>query len=319
MIVPNAGEDGLIGFYTFDDGLGFDSSGHGYHSSVVPRAGPGHGPNGNSAHFDGMQLMEVAHSTEFNSIELSISLWVYLLEDSTNSYRTIFRKATSAADMTPTLMLLPNDRRLHVRVSTSQNAANGFDSTAVVPLRRWTHIAYVLRGGATLTLYVNGVKDCPVLGGNLHGVRCPPGGSTFSWDEGAVSLNEGPLYVGGDPFMPGTPMFVDNLKIHERALSAHEVFLDAYAHDTTPAQMLRLGCSRCTEIALQQACAELEKYHPCLCEELMAGGLNIARSMGWLRGSSTSWVLHAVVQNPSECVISQEPSSRRRMGFCCLD
>ena len=47
MIVPNAGEDGLIGFYTFDDGLGFDSSGHGYHSSVVPRAGPGHGPNGN--------------------------------------------------------------------------------------------------------------------------------------------------------------------------------------------------------------------------------------------------------------------------------
>ena len=166
-----------------------------------------------SAHFDGMQLMEVAHSTEFNSIELSISLWVYLLEDSTNSYRTIFRKATSAADMTPTLMLLPNDRRLHVRVSTSQNAANGFDSTAVVPLRRWTHIAYVLRGGATLTLYVNGVKDCPVLGGNLHGVRCPPGGSTFSWDEGAVSLNEGPLYVGGDPFMPGTPMFVDNLKV----------------------------------------------------------------------------------------------------------
>lgn len=206
MFVPDATEDGLIAFYTFDDAMGLDSSGQGHHASVVPQAGPGHGPTGNgcacrpcrhearhscmqrmrpkssrglgadrarplpfrSARFDGVRLMEVAHSEALNSNDLSVSLWVYLLEDSTNSYRTIFRKAAEAADMTPTLMLLPNDRRLHVRLSTDLNVANGFDSTAVIPLRRWTHIAYVLKGGATLTLYVNGVKDCPVLGSNVR-------------------------------------------------------------------------------------------------------------------------------------------------------
>ena len=154
--------------------------------------------------------MEVAHSAMFDSIDLSISLWMYLMEDSTNSYRTIFRKAATPADMTPALMLLPNNRQLHVRLSTSENVVKGFDSIAVVPLRRWTHLAYVLKGGVTLTLYVNGIKACPVLGST--GARCPPGGSAFMWDEGDVHFNNGPLYVGGDPFMPGTPMFVDNLK-----------------------------------------------------------------------------------------------------------
>lgn len=318
MIVPDAAEGELIGSYTFDDNMGLDSSGKGHHSSVVPRSGPGHGPTGNSARFDGVQLMEVAHSAMFDSIDLSISLWMYLMEDSTNSYRTIFRKAATPADMTPALMLLPNNRQLHVRLSTSENVVKGFDSIAVVPLRRWTHLAYVLKGGVTLTLYVNGIKDCPVLGSN--GARCPPGGSAFMWDEGDVHFNNGPLYVGGDPFMPGTPMFVDNLKIYKRALSAHEVHLEAHgAQGAVPVQTLQLGCSRCTEVALQQVCVELENYHPCLCEELMSGGLNVARSMGWLRGSSTNWALHAVVQNPNACVFSQGPSSEERMGFCCVD
>ena len=92
--------------------------------------------------------------------------------------RTIFRKAHGARDMTPALMLLPNDRRLHVRVGTTHSAVSGFDSTAVIPLRRWTHVAYVLKGGAALSLYVNGVKDCPVLGSNRHcAIGCPPGGA----------------------------------------------------------------------------------------------------------------------------------------------
>ena len=61
------------------------------------------------------------------------------------SYRTLLRKAATVQDMTPSLMLLPNDRRLHVRLSTtgttSSTATVGFDSTAVIPLRRWTHVA----------------------------------------------------------------------------------------------------------------------------------------------------------------------------------
>merc|ERR1719263_1537779 len=130
-------------------------------------------------------------------------------------------------------MLLPNDRRLHVRLSTTATGGGstatvvGFDSSAVIPLRRWTHIAYVLKGGAALTLYVNGVKDCPMLGTNRRSSGCPPGGMSYAWDEGDVKHNTGPLYVGADPYMPGAAMFMDSLKIFNIALAEKDVQLEA--------------------------------------------------------------------------------------------
>ena len=111
--------------------------------------------------------------------------------------------------MTPALMLLPNERRLHVRLATTSSAIIGFDSTALIPLRRWTHVAYVLKGAAALSLYVNGVKDCPHARGLRHG-ECPPGGATYAWDEGDVRHNDGPLYVGADPFMSGPCLTLPN-------------------------------------------------------------------------------------------------------------
>lgn len=139
-LVADAAADGLIAYYTFDDELALDSSGHGHHARVVPPAGPGRGPLGFGARFDGVSMMEVPHSDEFNSEHLTVSCWIYLLEDSTNSYRTVWRKAATASDMTPSLLLLPSDRRLHVRLSASTDAhadaAVSFDSTSVVPLRR---------------------------------------------------------------------------------------------------------------------------------------------------------------------------------------
>jgi hypothetical protein len=204
----------------------------GNHAKTVPPAGPGHGPTGNGAWFDGVKPMEVAHSPAMSSRDLTVSFWMYLLEDSTNSYRTLLRKASSVQDMTPALMLLPNDRRLHIRLSTTATSSSaavvGFDSTAVIPLRRWTHVAYVLRGGAALSLYVNGVKDCPLLSTNRRGAGgCPPGGSTYAWDEGDVKFNSGPLYVGADPFMAGANMFLDSLKIFNQALPERDIALES--------------------------------------------------------------------------------------------
>ena len=204
---PDSAPNGLVAYYTFDDSQGVDSSGRGNHAKVAAPAGPGHGPSGFGAAFDGSRMMEVPRTPDFESNDLTVSFWMYLLEDSTNSYRTIFRKAQHAADMTPTLMMLPMDRRLHVRIATTGTVTTGFDSTAVIPLRRWTHVAVVIKGGAAMTLYVNGVKDCPVLGSNRHcAIGCPPGGATYAWDEGEVLQNQGPLYVGGDPFMSGVAM-----------------------------------------------------------------------------------------------------------------
>ena len=224
VIVPDSMEPHLIAHYSFDDSRALDSSGHGNHASVVPMSGPGHGPEGNGAWFDGVKAMEVPHIPAMASPDLTVSFWLYLLEDSTNSYRTLVRKAKVVQDMTPAIMLLPNDRRLHLRLSTTATAGSGnsivgFDSTAVIPLRRWTHVAYVLKGGAALSLYVNGVKDCPVLGTSRHTSGCAPSGATYAWDEGDVKHNQGPIYVGADPYMSGANMFMDGLKIYNAALA----------------------------------------------------------------------------------------------------
>ena len=327
ILVPDAAQHGLIAHYTFDDNRAADSSGHGNHAKVVPNAGPGHGATGAGAWFDGVKSMEVPHIPTMDSPDLTVSFWLYLLEDSTNSYRTLVRKAKSVTDMTPAIMLLPNDRRLHIRLSTTASAQSasqvvGFDSTALIPLRRWTHVAYVLKGGAALSLYVNGVKDCPMIGNRRRGASCPPGGASFAWDEGDVRHNTGPLYVGADPFMSGANMFLDSLKIFNIALPEKDVIAEANtALGLLGNRFLRLGCQNCTAGDLRATCAELDEYHPCLCQELMSGGLNSARAMGWLRGPSASWRFHAEVQNAAACDLAgaMDGGPAGRPGFCCHD
>jgi len=321
VVAQDAASPGLVAYYTFDDSAGLDTSGLGNHAKVSAPAGPGHGPAGFGAMFDGSRMMEVPRSADFESNDLTISFWMYLLEDSTNSYRTIFRKAEHAADMTPALMLLPMDRRLHVRLATTGTVTTGFDSTAVIPLRRWTHVAFILKGGAALTLYVNGVKDCPVLGSNRHcAIGCPPGGATYAWDEGEVIHNKGSLYIGGDPFMSGAAMYIDEFKVFNKALPERDILLEANDALGMGSLFIKIGCTNCTETTLQENCADLETYHPCLCQELMGGGLTSARAMGWLRGKSSEWRFHAVVQNPATCdLVDATTGDDPKPGFCCLD
>ena len=91
---------------------------------------------------------------------------------------------------------------------------------------------------------------------------------------------------------------------------------------------VKLGCARCSEDELQQACGDLDEYHPCLCDELMGGGLNSVRAMGWLRGPSSQWSFHVSVQNRATCVLAGDgvgavsndgTSTIERTGFCCRD
>ncbi len=169
---------------------------------------------------------------------------------------------------------------------------------------------------------MNGVKDCPVVGNNRHQSGCPPGGATYAWDEGDVQHNTGPLYVGADPFMSGAAMFLDALKVYNVALPEREIVLEANdALGLAGPRFVRLGCTNCTLAELQQNCAEMDEYHPCLCQELMGGGLLSARAMGWLRGRSAEWEFHADAAATSQCELlppsGVAPASAT--GFCCRD
>ena len=81
---PDSAPNGLVAYYTFDDSQGVDSSGRGNHAKVAAPAGPGHGPSGFGAAFDGSRMMEVPRTPDFESNDLTVSFWMYLLEDSTN-------------------------------------------------------------------------------------------------------------------------------------------------------------------------------------------------------------------------------------------
>ena len=153
----------------------------------------------------------------------TVSFWMYLLEDSASSHRTILQ-AASREDMTPVgsrcrAPAAPRADRLSAAPARARRRAS---TRRRCPLRRWTHVAVVLKGGAALTLFVNGVKDCPVLGSSKHGAGCLPAGATYAWEEGDVLHNEGPLYVGADPYMAGTPMFLDTLDPRARAPRARD-------------------------------------------------------------------------------------------------
>merc|ERR1719460_2979049 len=93
---------------------------------------------------------------------LSVALWVYLLEDSVGSWRTIFSKGSGPDELNPALLLYPDERRIHARFSPhageNENLHGVLDSTGLLPLRRWTHLALTSTGGV-MRLYINGQLD----------------------------------------------------------------------------------------------------------------------------------------------------------------
>lgn len=69
---------------------------------------------------------------------------------------------------------------------------------------RWTHVAYVKEGN-TISFYLNGVLD-----------------STLAVNGTGVS-NNGPIYLGSDPWYAGAGMQMDEFRVYDVALTSAEV------------------------------------------------------------------------------------------------
>jgi len=284
---------GLVGSYDFDDALGLDKSGNANHPKLPhPDVGPGHDGRGQSARFDGVSSFVVSHYSAFNNMrQMTISFWIYLLTEPSESWRIVFRKGDNQADLTPTLMLFPDSNKLHTRVSSTDPSKNGIDSVTSIPLRRWTHVAVTLNYNV-MAIFINGVKDNE---GMLTG---------------EVQLNSGSWYVGKDLFLPGTGMFLDNFKIYNTALD--EAALQVEASSALPGfgpNFVRLGCKSCEMRQAIEKCASTGGYHLCRRLELNGGGLMVARAMGYLNMASDQWSAE-----------DAEPSvSIEKLGLCCAD
>ena len=83
MIIPPAQPKSLVGHWAFDDMVGHDSSGKGNGMLPYPQVGPARGGVGYSGYFNGTNYGFVPHIGDFESRDMTLSFWLFLIQDYT--------------------------------------------------------------------------------------------------------------------------------------------------------------------------------------------------------------------------------------------
>eukprot|EP00300_Choanocystis_sp_HF-7_P004963 c13804_g1_i1.p1 GENE.c13804_g1_i1~~c13804_g1_i1.p1 ORF type:complete len:562 (-),score=114.79 c13804_g1_i1:43-1728(-) len=280
VVSASAAPRGLVGHWTFDDATGQDTSGKANHATTPPKVGQGVNGAGASAHFDGSDHLEIPHSDHLATSDFCVTMWLYLLADSTGDWRTIIHKGNQDHERTPTLFLEPATRGLEFFVSTTdakQPAGERLWSNTFVPLHKWTHIAACAEG-RNMRLFINGLLDAE--------------NTTI----GNIVTNEGPMYVGHDPWRPGTgtASFVDELRFYNHVLHTDEIQAQAQlALGGVEASLVELGCMGCSVDSCPKACRR--GYRMCTQRDVVSGAYTVSRSMGWSNSETRVWVAEDTV------------------------
>lgn len=292
-------------WYSFDKSLPVDESGHGNHlkdkdDAFTPLpAGPGILGRGASASFDGRTMRTLKSNDALETGSLTVALWVYLTEDSIGSWRTIFSKGSGPDEMNPALLLYPDERRLHVRMSPhaadNENGHGVLDSTGFLPLRRWTHLALTSTGGV-MRLFINGQMDGEAIVGATEGVP-------------DLSGNQAPIHLGKDPWRSGFKGYLDDFRWYNRVMLPSEIRALTFPSLTgIGTDFVHLGCSSCTFPEAVGKCKG--DSHMCSLQELFAGGYHTARVMGWLPPVPEVWYYN---ERGVDLFAGQ-----KKLGLCCV-
>ena len=291
----------LIGYYTFDESGLKDSSGHKNHLNGYINYGPSYFIKGNSGFFSGNDMLTIKHNKEdYKGSDITISFWIYLLEDSTDNWRTIIHKGENIQQLTPTIMLWPKERRLHIRSSTEIFWNEGIESIGIINMKQWTLIT-VIFSGQMVQLYING---------NLDNQKIL---------KGKIISNEGDFHIGKDPWHQGVKCYIDELKIYNTAIKSKVI--EAEASILIPligSNYATLGCEKCTFLQALSSCPE--NYHMCSYPELYSGGYLIARRNGWFKFGSLVWARESqkeMEEGKEENEIG-DPNVMK-MCICCFD
>lgn len=254
--------------------------------------------------------MEIPDSEAMESMtDLTITLWLYLTQDSTGQWRTVFHKGSKDFERTPTLFLEPLTRGIEFFVSTtdaSQAAGERIWSNSFIPMHRWTHIAAVAEGH-TLRLYVNGMLD------------------SENTTVGTTISNRGSMYVGGDPWRAGMQGNLDELRVFARALSTDEIQAAAsFALGGVEPSFLEMGCMSCSLDNAMAACRR--GMHLCNQRDLYSGGYAGARAMGWATSTTKVWSTedkdnpaNAAAATTATMTLAEVGDKVMGLGLCCLD
>ena len=104
----------------------------------------------------------IPHIAPYMTKEFTVSFWLFILPHQSRGWATILRKGTENNELTPSIMLWPDQEKLRVSVSTEANWNEHIDSYSTIPLKRWTSIV-VSYSYQLLQLYVNGQLDNQII------------------------------------------------------------------------------------------------------------------------------------------------------------
>jgi hypothetical protein len=115
-------------------------------------------------------------------------------------WKNLMHKGNADGQRTFAIWKYYSNTGLRARISTDASGNDGIDASKTMELNRWYYITYQKKG-SKLNLYYDGEK-------------------VASDDIGGVQWNDGPIYIGRDPWYNGVGgAGFDNIQIHNRALS----------------------------------------------------------------------------------------------------
>eukprot|EP00933_Yihiella_yeosuensis_P070613 TRINITY_DN78748_c0_g1_i1.p1 TRINITY_DN78748_c0_g1~~TRINITY_DN78748_c0_g1_i1.p1 ORF type:complete len:413 (-),score=54.49 TRINITY_DN78748_c0_g1_i1:153-1226(-) len=157
------------------------------------------------------------------------------------------------------------------------SSIEAFESHSRLRPGRWFHVAVVRNDAQRRTrLYINGVLD-----------------QNYA-TQGFTSASQGSLFVGGSPSLAKSgncktsSLYLDELKIYSRPLSADEVQAEAAsALAGVEPSFVRIGCVDCLLETAMENCPG--GYHICTTREMHMGGYQVARTLGLIDKDTHVW------------------------------
>lgn len=197
--------NGLVGWWTFDDGTARDLSGRQNHGTIVgsPRPTSGFVPDpegrtGALGNFSTANYVNIA-STNLTTA-FTICGWVRLAN--TTPYQALFDTGTNSSRW------YINAATDNARISITKRAVADYPASAGVTVNQWTHIAVVKDGdtGTNVFFYINGVPRGTAAAGSFS--TGTGGGRIGAWAESAANPISGPA---------------DDIRLYNRALAPGEI------------------------------------------------------------------------------------------------
>lgn len=163
-----------------------------------------HGP---VANFSGTNSLVFAHSSDLelgrDNGDFSVSFYVKLNSEPNGEWRTLVAKGAFQF-RSFALFLHPNSNQIHYRFSTNQDFNEGGNSTGVLPVDSWTHVA-VVKTGNQVQLFLNGFSD------------------SIATLNGDTTFNRENIVIGKQDRLSSPSMNIDEFRVHTGALTSAEV------------------------------------------------------------------------------------------------